>query len=330
MKTSDTGRPLPSRRDFIALGIGALVVASLPRSLRRSRTIRRTLPVMGTIAEFAVVHPEPRWANGAIDAAMQELLTVERTMSRFRSDSDIGRANARAAAGAVAISAPTALVVREALRWAHSSDGLFDPCLGRAVALWDVQHRHVPPAFAQFHRFAGRRLYRGLTLDRRAGGDVVVFDDRDIAIDLGGIAKGYGVDRATAALRAWGITRAIVNVGGDLYALGHAADGEPWRIGIQSPFDPDGIIAEIPAADQAVATSGDYVRYFQYHGRRFSHLLDPRTGEPWQSRMHSITVSADTCMAADVAATAAFGSPPAAIHRILARSDGGTRLVHLA
>lgn len=330
MKTSETGRPLPSRRDVIALGIGALVVASLPRSLRRSRTIRRTIPVMGTIAEFAVVHQDLRWANGAIDAAIEELLAVERTMSRFRPDSDVGRANIGAASRPVAITAPTALVLREALRWAYSSDGLFDPCLGRATVLWDVQHRHVPPAFAQFHRFAGRRLYRGLTLDRRAGGDVVVFDDREIAIDLGGIAKGYGVDRATAALRAWGIKRGIVNVGGDLYALGHAADGEPWRIGIQSPFDPDGIIAEIPASDEAIATSGDYVRYFQYHGRRFSHLLDPRTGEPWQSGMHSITVAANSCMDADVAATAAFGSDPGAIHRILARSDGGTRLVHLA
>ncbi len=328
MDTPDGGR-LTTRREFVALGIGAFVLASMPRALRRAATVRRTIPIMGTIAEFAVVHDDRREAQAAIDAALDEIRLVDRTMSRFRADSDVGRLNRAAAGAPVGVGESTAFVVREALRWASASDGLFDPCLGRAVELWDVNHRHAPPPAARFERFAGRSLYRRVGLDRFRGADVLVFEDPLVGLDLGGIAKGYAVDRAVHALRERGISDAVVDLGGDLYALGRAADGGPWRIGVQSPFQPGAIVAELRVADAAVATSGDYVQYFDYHGRRFHHLLDPRTGEPRRSAMHSVTIQAGSCMAADAAASAAFGSTPAAIRELLARADAAARLVHL-
>ncbi len=324
-------RPLPSRREFLALGVGAFVVSTLPLgALRRRHLVRRTVPVMGTLAEFAVVHRDERYAQSAIGAALDELYRVERTMSRFRADSDVGRANLRAADEAVAIGEETALVLRHGLRWALLSDDAFDPALGRAVGLWDVEHRNAPPAETAVHRYAGQHFWRDVDLDTWRGAPAVRFSSPDAGLDLGGIAKGYAVDRAVARLREWGIGNALVNVGGDLYALGRNAEDEPWRIGIQSPFEPGALLGEFPLSDRAVATSGDYIRYFDWHGRRYHHLIDPGTGEPRRSAMHTITIAADDCMAADAAATAGFGAPAPATRRVLGAAGVGAEIVHSA
>ena len=125
-------------------------------------------------------------------------------------------------------------------------------------------------------------------------------------MDLGGIAKGYGVDRAVAALRAHGIEHGLVNVGGDLYALGERPDGSAWRVGVRDARDPTRIERTLELSNAAVATSGDYEQFFDHAGRRYHHLLDPRTGEPIQTRTHSVTIVQPTCMQADAAATASF------------------------
>jgi thiamine biosynthesis lipoprotein len=294
----------PTRREVVALGVGAFVVAAVPFTRwRRAGLVRRTIPVMGTIAEVAVVHRDPHYAHGAIDAAFEELRLVDRLMSRFSATSEIGRANAGAWRDGVAVSEPTAAVLYESLRWAELSDGAFDPCLGRAVELWDVAHRTAPPAESSVRRLAGRRLYRALDVD----GGVVRFTDPDVAVDLGGIGKGYAVDRAVATLRAWGIRQGLVNAGGDLYALGTSDDGDAWKVGIRSPSDPDRLAGEIGVSDAAVATSGDYLRHFMYRGRNYHHLMNPATGAPRLTGEHSVTIKAASCMAADAGATAVFG-----------------------
>jgi len=228
-------------------------------------------------------------------------------MTRFAETSDVGRANRLASREGVAVSPATATVVDEALRWAESSDGAFDPCLGRVTELWDVGHRNTPPSAGDVTRLAGRRLYRALDLDRSSGGGRVRFASADVAIDLGGIGKGYGVDRAVTVLREWGIERGLVNVGGDLYALGDSEDGDPWKVGIRSPSDPSQLAGKLEVSDGAVATSGDYLQFFRYGDTRYHHLLNPVTGAPRETAEHSVTVRAASCMAADAAATAVFG-----------------------
>lgn len=306
----------PSRREVIALGVGAFVVTAVPFARRRpAGLVRRTIPVMGTIAEVGVVHRDTRYAQAAIDAAFEELRLVDRLMSRFTPTSEIGRANAGAWRDGMAVSDPTAAVLYESLRWAETSDGAFDPCLGRAIELWDIGHRTEPPAASAVRPFAGRHLYRALDLD----GGMVRFTDPEIAVDLGGIGKGYAVDRAVAALRSLGIDHGLVNAGGDLYALGTSEDGDPWRVGIRSPSDPTRLAGEIEVSNAAIATSGDYLQRFMYRGRAFHHLLDPATGEPRITGEHSVTVKAGTCMAADAGATAVFGMDHARARALLRR-----------
>lgn len=323
-----TESPVFSRREILTLGIGAFVVGTLPLATRgHGRLWRRAVPVMGTVAELAVVDRDARRAHAAMDAAVEELQRVEGLMTRFAATSDVGRANRVAATRPVAVSQATASVLREALAWAEASEGAFDPAIGRAVELWDVTVRHTPPPAEAVRRLAGRAFYRSVAIDVERGRPVVRFADPDVAVDLGGIAKGYGVDRAVDALRRHGIAQGIVNVGGDLYALGSAVDGDPWRIGIRSPEGPEALAEEIEVRDAAVATSGDYLQYFRHEGRRFHHLLDPATGAPRRTAVRSVTVLAGSCAAADVAATAIFGMAPARAERLLAGRAPGARVV---
>jgi thiamine biosynthesis lipoprotein len=331
MMTVENGkRPFPSRRDFISLGVGAFVVGSLPFALggRRRQLVRRTLPLMGTLGEVAIVHGDQGYAQGAIDAAFQEMKRVEAVLTRYQPDSEVGRLNRLAFSAPQVISSETAGVLQRSLDWAQGSEGTFDPCLGQAMGLWDVLNRNQPPASSAVHRFAGRDLYKALEVGRSGATDVVLFHEEDMGVDLGGIGKGYGVDRAVAVLREWGIQDALVNLGGDLYAMGVSEDGDPWKVGIQSPDNSETLAATLPMTDRGVATSGDYQRYFDHGGRRYHHLLNPETGAPSLVDLRSVTVAAESCEAADAAATTAFVSSVADASKVMKRLAPGSEVVH--
>jgi thiamine biosynthesis lipoprotein len=297
-----------SRREFLTLGAGVFVALSLPLALRRrERLVRRTLPLMGTIAEVQAAHADERFAEAAIDDAIGELAWVERTMTRFRNDSDIGRANLGAAADGVRIDPATAFVIAAALEWAGATGGRFDPAVGAASELWDVLNRHEPPATDRVRRLAGRGFWRKVDLSTLRGAPAVRFEDPELRLDLGAIAKGYAVDRATGALQRRGIRHGIVTVGGDLRTFGGAPGGGPWQVGIRSPHDLHRLAATLEVTDRAVATSGDYERFFLWHGTRYHHLMDPATAAPRRTPMHSATVLADRCIDADAASTSVFG-----------------------
>lgn len=221
-------------------------------------------------------------------------------------EGELGRINRALAEGRPApVSEDLAGLLTEASRLSRDSGGLFDPTLGRLVALWgfadDDQSPVSPPA-------AGR--IRALLADGtgphllRIDAGSVESSSVSIALDLGGFAKGVAVDRAIERLRALGVTDAIVNAGGDLRVIGRHGE-RPWRIGIRHPRG-RGIMAELEVADgESVFTSGDYERYFIYRGRRYHHILDPRTGEPAANAV-SVTVLGDDGARADAAATALF------------------------
>ena len=320
----------PDRREFLTMGVGMFVALSLPVALRRHVTlVKRSVPLMGTIAEVQVAHRDERVAEDAIDAAIAELLWVERTMTRFRSDSDVGRANLGAGRDGVPVTPETAQVVAAALRAASASDGRFDPAVGAASELWDVLNRHEPPPETSVHRLAARGFWRKVDVEVSSSKPRVRFDDRDLHLDLGAIAKGYGIDRATGVLRRRGVRHAIVTVGGDLFALGNSPDGEPWTVGIRSPHDRDALASTLRVSDRAVATSGDYERFFRWRGMRFHHLIDPATAAPRLTPFHSATVLASRCIDADAASTSVFGLPRDAALRIARRLDDGAEVIPL-
>lgn len=323
-------RRAPDRREFLGIGTGVFVVLTVPLALRhRIAMVKRTMPLMGTIAEIQVAHRDGRLAEDAIDAAYAELFRVEGLMTRFRGDSDVGRANLGGARDGVRISPATATVIAAALRWSSASDGRFDPAVGGVSELWDVLNRHEPPDAGRVHQLAARGFWRKVDLGTHAGAPAVRFEDPDLHLDLGAIAKGYGIDRAVDALRARGIAHAIVTVGGDLYALGEAPGGGAWKVGIRDPHDLRSLAATLDVADRAVATSGDYERFFRWRGVRFHHLMDPDTAAPRRTPVHSVTVLASRAMDADAAATTVFGLPRDAALQLARRLIPGADVIPL-
>ena len=320
-----------TRRDLIKLGAGAFVLAGFPILQRQRRLLlKRSINVMGTTAELGAIHHSESIAQRALDAAANELKRLERLMTRFDHNSEIGRINALAGLDRVNVSQETAYVTANAINWANATRGAFDPALARMVDLWDVTHRSAPPPPASVQRLAGRHLYRRIDIDddRRAASIMIV--EPDAALDLGGIAAGYAVDRAVQVLREHRIEDGFVNVSGDIYVLGVSHDKEPWQIGIRSPVDPAALIGEVALSNAAIATSGDYEQGFNYGGRRYHHIMDPGTGAPRITSVHSLTIRADSCMEADAATTALFGWAHADAARVLAARTSNARIVDTA
>jgi len=319
------------RRAFLGLGVGILGVAVAPRWVRGSGIVHRsTVPVMGTLAELAVVDTDPGRAGLALRAAAVELTRIEALMTRFDASSDVGRYNAAVPGERVAVSPETVEVVLGARRWAGDTAGAFDPTLERLTRIWDPAVTNRPPLddarlTATNDAGAWSELDGGTD-----GADGWLVRRRGTALDLGGIAKGWAIDRSVDLLAGMGVTAALVNVGGDLAALGSPPDGEAWRIGIRDPRDPDGVVRTVDLADGAMATSGDYLRFFRHDGVRYAHILDPVRSAPRRGGTSSITVTARRAVDADAAATAAFILGRAAAQDRFAKAGRDARIIHTA
>lgn len=299
-------RPAAARSVFASL-LAALSIALLAACSQapEEQVYKTQFLTLGTLVDVSIRGVDD--ARGAeavrlIEAALDE---VHHRWHAWE-PSELTRINAALAAGeTVTVDADAAAVLREAAQLARDSGHLFNPAIGRLVALWgfhgDGAPAGPPPSAADIERL----LAAAPTMDAlEFDGPRIRSDNPAVQIDLGAFAKGYAIDRAIAALRASGIEHAIVNAGGDLRAIGSHGE-RPWRIGIRHPIE-RGIIASIETrGDESVFTSGNYERFFEYEGRRYHHIIDPRTGQPAPDAL-SVTVIHDTAAVADAATTALF------------------------
>jgi len=254
---------------------------------------------MGTTWSARLTLPGALAAAGAQAAVQAALDRVVAQMSHWEADSDLTRYN-RAPTGWVDLPAPLCEVLDFGLWLAGASEGAYDPTLGALVQAWGFgprQRAHEPPGAAAI---AAAQARCGWQRVKRAG--LRAWQPGGIELDLSAIAKGYGVDAAARALEALGVADYLVEVGGELRARGRRPDGLPWRVAVELP---GGAHATHVALDgHAVATSGDYRRYFEHAGRRYAHTLDPRAGRPLQDGPVSVSVVHAGCMQADALATA--------------------------
>lgn len=256
----------------------------------------------------AIVHCSPECDPAPLRAALAAAVgEIDRQMSPRAPSSDLSRLN-RAAPGAwVEVPAHMLTVLEAGLEIGRASDCAFDIGMGDAVAAWGFSGQEADPDRICAALGARRRpAHEVLEID---GGTGRVRKHAPIAIDLCGIAKGYGVDRLAETARSFGIAHALLAIDGELRALGNQpgdqTGGRPWVIGVERP-DPDHRAAHsvLTLADGSVATSGDYRHRIELAGARFSHIMDPDRGAPLLASSQSATVVAATCMQADAWATA--------------------------
>jgi thiamine biosynthesis lipoprotein len=259
----------------------------------------RAMASLHEIQLFAVSRAE---AHRAADAAIADVVRIEAKYSRYRDDSVTARVNRAAGAAPVAIDAETAALLRYAQQVFDLCDGRFDITSGVLRRVWDFKAKpaRVPSktSLAAVRALIG---WQRVEWDDRS----IRLPERGMEIDLGGIGKEYAADRAATICVEHGIAHGLVNLGGDVRAIGAQPDGTPWRIGIRDPRRDDSAIAVMEVTDGAVATSGDYERYFDLDGHRYCHLLDPRTGMP-VSHWQSVSVVAPLCVVAGSCATVAM------------------------
>ena len=235
--------------------------------------------VFGTRVELLIAGVDEAQARPAAAAVLREFDRLHRTYHAWK-PSELSALNTAIATGETATVSPEmASLVADAQRLSKLGEGLFDPGIGRLIGLWGFQSDDFRAQLPDPAVLAQWRAARPGIADLRLADGRVSSSKRDVAIDFGGYLKGVALDRAAQILKANGVANALINIGGNVMALG-TKNGERWRVGIQHPRQP-GPLATVALDDgEAIGTSGDYQRFFELDGKRYCHLLDPRSGEP--------------------------------------------------
>ena len=246
---------------------------------------QREEAIMGTRVEVQLWSEDPQAAVEAIDAVMAEMHRTDALMSTYKPESQLSQVNAHAYERPVQVDADIIDVVQKSLEYSRLSDGVFDVTYASVGYLYDYR-KHQHPTDAQIAAALPGVDYRQVLIDPEAR--TIRFLKPGMRIDLGGIAKGWAVDRGIEILRQRGIQHAMVNAGGDTALLGDRL-GKPWVVGIRDPRKAGAVVARIPLQDEAISTSGDYERYFEENGKRYHHIIVPGTGKS-PDAVRSVTV----------------------------------------
>ena len=299
---------------------GWVLSGLLAATAAQAATVKDVRSKMGSRFEVTAVHDQETVARQAVEAAWAEIDRVEELISSWRDDSETAAVNRNAGVRPVRVSPELFRLIRRAVKVSGLTAGAFDITFAGVGDLWDF--RSAEPAVPNDERIAAALRHVGygkIVLDEERG--TVFLDDPGARIGFGAIGKGYAANRAVFVMKDRGVRGGLVSAGGDLVAFGRREDGEPWNIAIAHPRDRDRVLARIPLTEQAVVTSGDYEQYFIRDGRRYSHIIDPRTGWP-ASGLQAVTVVCPDAELADALATAAFVMGPEEGFALIERMEG--------
>lgn len=275
--------------------------------------MKRMRPMLGTYVEIEVEEINGQKANRAIEEAFKAVAEVDQLLSSHRSESELNLINAAAGKHAIQVSRWTYQCIESAIHISELSDGAFDITCRPVLDLWGFVHKkyHFPSAKAldaALDKVNFRKIQLLKNLPSKSFGTEPVYrvglGEAGMKLDVGAIGKGFAVDKAVEALQGCGIANGLVRAGGDIRGFGSTQ----WKIGIANPLSPGKPIFELNIQNEAVSTSGSYQNYFVHRGKRYSHVIDPRTGWPVESR-HSLSVRAPTCTQSDGWSTALFVNP---------------------
>lgn len=266
-------------RNLITLCVSLLTLCLT--SCAREQIYQTQSYVFGTLVDITLVDvPEPR-ARMLANQVMQDFQGLHNRLHAWQ-PSDLSKLNAAFKQGkSITISAELKQIIIEATVLSQTSDNLFNPAIGGLIQKWGFQRSEFTPVQPD------TKVIKALVEANPQMTDIVLnvntaySRNAAVQLDLGGYAKGYALDIAANYLRSQGVKNALINIGGNIIALGKHGD-TPWRVGIQDPRGPSAIATVELADGWAIGTSGDYQRYFEVNGKRYCHIIDPRTGEPTQ------------------------------------------------
>lgn len=266
--------------------------------------VRETRILMDTFAEISCFDADKDKAIKAMDEAFKEMKRIEKVFSKFDEKSEISRINKSAGLEEVSTTEEVIGLIERSIYYSKISDGAFDITIAPLMEIWGFVHKNnFIPDKKTIEEALKKVSYENIVLDTQRL--TIHFLHKDTKIDLGGIAKGYAVDRAKEVFLSYGIKNCLINLGGNIFALDSAPGNRNWHIGIRDPKDKNKILKTLYLKGQAVSTSGNYERFVVLDGKRYSHIISPVTGMPVQGIM-SVTVVADSGELADALSTAIF------------------------
>src|SRR5262245_58654136 len=248
---------------------------------------------MGCLYAVVVYGRDQARLREAAASSLYEVDRIDRLMSNYKNDSELSRVNREAAKAPVKVDPELFAFIAECLRYSRESEGAFDITVGPLMKAWGFfRGEGRMPGEAELAEARSRIGYRRVILNRKDG--TIFFDRAGVELDLGGIAKGYAVDRAVAVLKRHGVTSALLSAGGStIYALGAPPGKRAWEIEIQDPVEPDKFATKVRLKDRALSVSGSNEKFFELNGSRYSHVMDPRTGRPVQGVLSVAVITVD-------------------------------------
>ncbi len=263
--------------------------------------LQRETAMMGTRVSIVLITTKTEHAEQAISDAFSEIDRIEQLMSTYIEESELSTLNRLGADAPVVLGAELYGLLRKSVRYSELSDGAFDVTYESVGQHYDYRKK-LQPSEAILRAEKARIGYEFLEFDDAKS--TVFFKKRGVRVNLGGIAKGYAVDRAIKRLRDAGIRSAMVTAGGDTRLLG-TRDGQPWIVGVQNPRDAEQLAVRLPLEDEAISTSGDYERFFELGSERIHHIVSPRTGRSVRD-VRSVTVLGPSALDTDALSTTVF------------------------
>ncbi|MFA4991284.1 MAG: FAD:protein FMN transferase [Candidatus Omnitrophota bacterium] len=265
----------------------------------QERQFRETRTLMDTFCEITCLESDRSRAENAMAAAFAEMERIEKVFSKFDENSEVSKINKSAGKTGVRTTHEALELIQRAVYYSRLSDGAFDITIAPLMEAWGfVNKSNSIPDRRTLVRALQAVGYKNISVDYNHAS--IRFLNPGTRIDLGGMAKGYAVDRARETLISRGVKSGLVNLGGNMFGF-----GKSWDIGVRDPRDSVKIIYKFNLKDKALSTSGDYNRFFMMDGKRYSHIIDPKTGRPSQGLI-SVTIMADSAEEADAFSTAVF------------------------
>ncbi len=294
---------------------------SVRSRVRRSAVIHErdglshlTFHAMGTRCRVSLAEPSRGAANEFLDRVLDWIADFEAKYSRFLEDSLISRINAAAGKSWVELDEETDRLLAICAELCFLTRGAFDPTALPLIRLWNW--KSSPPQIPTESELERARALVGWNRVQRRRG-ALFLPVEGMCLDFGGLGKEYAVDRVSAMARQHGVANVLVDFGQDIRAEGTPPGKPAWHIGLEDPETPGTCWASLALSGQAVATSGDYLRHFVHEGRRYGHIIDPRSGYPVDNGCRAVSVVAPTCTLAGALTTAAFVLGPEDGFRLL-------------